>query len=204
MLESALPDTFVTERLRATRMAETHGPFVAAMHADVALMATMGGTRDAAASRRYLLQNTEHWSRHGFGMYVLNDRRSGALVGRAGLKRIASEAGAHDGAFAAEIAYAFVPSAWGLGYAGEIARALVAMGFGLLELPGMMATVLASNGASRRVLEKAGLRCAGQAPSATGEPKLRYELDRAQWQAGQPVATGSDRCGMPGGAAPER
>ena len=53
----------------------------------------------------------------------------------------------------AEIAYAFVPSAWGLGYAGEIARALVAMGFGLLELSSMTATVLASNGASRRVLE---------------------------------------------------
>ena len=42
----------------------------------------------------------------------------------------------------------------------------------------MTATVLASNGASRRVLEKAGLRCAGQASSVTGEPKLRYELGR--------------------------
>ena len=70
----------------------------------------------------------------------------------------------------AEIAYAFVPSAWGLGYAGEIARALVAMGFGLLELSSMTATVLASNGASRRVLEKAGLRCAGQASSVTVNP----------------------------------
>ena len=44
----------------------------------------------------------------------------------------------------------------------KIARALVAMGFGLLELSSMTATVLASNGASRRVLEKAGLRCAGR------------------------------------------
>ena len=111
-------------------------------------------------------------------MYVLNERGSGALIGRAGLKRVASEAGARDGASVAEIAYAFVPSAWGLGYAGEIARALVAMGFGLLELSSMTATVLASNGASRRVLEKAGLRCAGQASSVTGEPKLRYELGR--------------------------
>lgn len=153
---TGLPDAFVTERLRATRMTGTHGAFVAAMHADAALMATMGGTRDTAASRRYLLQNTEHWSRHGFGMYVLNERGSGALIGRAGLKRVASEAGARDGASVAEIAYAFVPSAWGLGYAGEIARALVAMGFGLLELSSMTATVLASNGASRRVLEKAG------------------------------------------------
>ena len=167
---TGLPDAFVTERLRATRMTGTHGAFVAAMHADAALMATMGGTRDTAASRRYLLQNTEHWSRHGFGMYVLNERGSGALIGRAGLKRVASEAGARDGASVAEIAYAFVPSAWGLGYAGEIARALVAMGFGLLELSSMTATVLASNGASRRVLEKAGLRCAGRASSVTVNP----------------------------------
>ena len=104
----------------------------------------------------------------------------------------------------AEIAYAFVPSAWGLGYAGEIARALVAMGFGLLELSSMTATVLASNGASRRVLEKAGLRCAGQASSVTGEPKLRYELGRGQWQEGESVSTGADLGGKPGGAAPER
>ena len=120
---TGLPDTFVTERLRATRMTGTHGAFVAAMHADAALMATMGGTRDTAASRRYLLQNTEHWSRHGFGMYVLNERGNGALIGRAGLKRVASEAGARDGASMAEIAYAFVPSAWGLGYAGDRPRA---------------------------------------------------------------------------------
>ena len=134
---------------------------------------------------------------------MLNERGNGALIGRAGLKRVASEAGARDGASMAEIAYAFVPSAWGLGYAGEIARALVAMGFGLLELSSMTATVLASNGASRRVLEKAGL-LRGPGVFRHGEPKLRYELGRVQWQEGESVSTGADQGGMPGGAAPER
>ena len=77
------------------------------------------------------------------------------------------------------------------------------MGFGLLELSSMTATVLASNGASRRVLEKPA--CAAR-PGVFrhGEPKLRYELGRGQWQEGESVSTGADLGGKPGGAAPER
>ena len=54
MLSALLPESFVTQRLRAERMTPTHLPFITGMHADAALMATMGGTRDATASRRYV------------------------------------------------------------------------------------------------------------------------------------------------------
>ncbi|WP_416373289.1 GNAT family N-acetyltransferase [Achromobacter insolitus] len=170
-----LPDAFQTARLQARRMDETHFSFVAAMHADERLMATMGGTRNTSASRRYLLQNIEHWAEQGFGMYVLTERASGLLAGRAGLKR--TQARGRD---EIEVAYAFLPGSWGMGYATEISRALLAMGFTRLSVDALAAVALEQNAASCRVLEKCGMRQIGRTGEG-GAEKRRYEITRVEW-----------------------
>ncbi|RIJ03820.1 N-acetyltransferase [Achromobacter sp. K91] len=175
MSAALLPDTFQTARLQARRMDETDFSFIAAMHADERLMATMGGTRTDSASRRYLLQNVEHWAELGYGMYVLADRASGALAGRAGLKRTQSR-----GCDEVEVAYAFLPASWGMGYATEIAQALLSLGFGRLPVEALSAVALEENAASCRVLEKCGMRQVGGA-GAGGAGKRRYEIRRAEW-----------------------
>lgn len=142
-------------------MSSTHLPFITAMHADAALMATMGGTRDATASRRYVEHNMLHWAEHGYGMYVLSERDSGALAGRAGLKLALS--GKIE---RIEIAYAFMPTCWGRGYASEITRALLALGFERLPVDALSAVAIQANAASLRVMENAG--CAGSRPPAKG------------------------------------
>lgn len=187
MSSALLPESFVTARLRAERMSQTHLPFITAMHADTALMATMGGTRDAASSRRYVQHNLLHWAEQGYGMYVLTERDSGALAGRAGLKLATS-----GSVERVEIAYAFQTACWGRGYASEITRALLALGFERLPVPGLSAVAVQANAASLRVMEKCGLHWI----ETTGEGdarKLRYEILRGQWQA---LAPGQ----APGGA----
>lgn len=179
-----LPDTFQTARLHARRMEEADFPFIAAMHADERLMATMGGTRSESASRRYVLQNVEHWAEQGYGMYVLADRASGALAGRAGLKR--TQARGRD---EVEVAYAFLPASWGRGYATEIAQALLALGFGRLPVDALAAVAMEGNAASCRVLEKCGMRQIG-ATGEGGAGKRLYEILRAEWSAAD-AATGS-------------
>ncbi|AHC48470.1 putative acetyltransferase [Achromobacter xylosoxidans NBRC 15126 = ATCC 27061] len=177
MPSALLPESFVTRRLRAERMSSTHLPFIAAMHADAALMATMGGTRDATASRRYVEHNMLHWAEHGYGMYALSERDSGALAGRAGLKLALS--GKIE---RVEIAYAFLPTCWGRGYASEITRALLALGFERLPVDALSAVAIQANAASLRVMEKCGMRWI----ETTGEGearKLRYEIRRQQWRA---------------------
>ncbi|AMG39813.1 GNAT family N-acetyltransferase [Achromobacter xylosoxidans] len=177
MPSALLPESFVTQRLRAERMTPTHLPFITGMHADVALMATMGGTRDATASRRYVEQNMLHWAEHGYGMYVLTERDSGALAGRAGLKLALS--GKIE---RVEVAYAFPPSCWGRGYASEITRALLALGFERLPVDALSAVAVQANAASMRVMEKCGMNWI----ETTGEGearKLRYEIRRQQWRA---------------------
>lgn len=177
MPSALLPESFVTRRLRAERMSQTHLPFVTAMHADAALMATMGGTRDATASRRYVEHNMLHWAEHGYGMYVLTERDSGALAGRAGLKL------ARSGRIErVEVAYAFTPACWGRGYASEITRVMLALGFERLPVDVLSAVAVQANAASMRVMEKCGMRWI----ETTGEGevrKLRYEIRRQQWQA---------------------
>ena len=56
-----------------------------------------------------------------------------------------------------EIGYRLLPQAWGMGFATEGARALVAYAFGTLKLDRVVAVTHPDNGASQRVLAKAGL-----------------------------------------------
>lgn len=178
MPHAVFPDAFLTPRLRAQRMRQGHLPFITQMHADAGLMETMGGTRDAAASRLYVAQNVAHWIEYGYGMYVLEDRDTGAMNGRAGLKYTVS---GDQGAI--ELAYAFLPDCWGRGYAGEVAASLIEMGFELLPVDVLSAVALRSNVASRRVMEKTGLQYVGETAGDDARAKVRYEIRRVQWRA---------------------
>jgi RimJ/RimL family protein N-acetyltransferase len=61
------------------------------------------------------------------------------------------------GASVAALGYRLRASAWGRGYATEGARALVCRAFTELAVTRIVATTMAVNTRSRRVLEKAGL-----------------------------------------------
>lgn len=58
----------------------------------------------------------------------------------------------------AEVAYLFHPSVWGRGYASELVQASMEIGDNQLRLTEVHAFAQPQNGASRRVLEKAGLK----------------------------------------------
>jgi RimJ/RimL family protein N-acetyltransferase len=62
---------------------------------------------------------------------------------------------------AGELGYTIRRDCWGEGYATEVARLLVALGFERLGLERLGATCDPANAASARVLEKAGLRREG-------------------------------------------
>lgn len=92
------------------------------------------------------------------------------LRGRAGIRPLAVE-----GAPEMEVAYALARSAWGMGYAGEITRVLAVHGLGHLALPSLVGVVMNENGASRRVLERAGFTFEREVIHA-GQPCALYRL----------------------------
>ncbi|MDA3644764.1 GNAT family N-acetyltransferase [Saccharopolyspora indica] len=87
-----------------------------------------------------------------------------------------------------ELGYRLKTSVWGRGYATEGARALIRKGFAELGVQRVWAQTMAVNTASRRVLEKAGLRHVRTFHLHFDDPlpgtehgEVEYELLRPDW-----------------------
>ena len=115
-----------------------------------------------------------NYDRLGYGMFALEDRAAGRVVGFAGLVH---PGGQPD----AEIKYAFLRSEWGRGLASEAVPALLAHGASRHGLRRVIATVAPENLPSRRVLDKAGMTLVEQRRDGPSEI-LVYE-----WLAPSPT-----------------
>jgi RimJ/RimL family protein N-acetyltransferase len=88
--------------------------------------------------------------RPGFGLLHGSRRDDGAFVGGCGLFGVPDDD-------QIEIAYRLPVSQWGRGYATEMARAVLAHGFGTLKLVRVIGLTWPENVASQRVLEHIGM-----------------------------------------------
>ena len=138
---------------------------------DPEVMAFMGGPRTPEATDAYLERNLEHWVEYGFGIWMLREPDSGALIGRAGLRHILVEQTDE-----VELAYALLPQWWGRGLATTAARACVTIGREWVGLPSVVALVVPEHVGSRRVLGKAAL-VHERDVSHLGRPHLLYRTD---------------------------
>jgi ribosomal-protein-alanine N-acetyltransferase len=145
-------DSFSTARLDAERLMKDHWGDLRRMDQDECFMAELGGVRDEAGTRAYLERNLAHWAARGFGLWMLRDRDTGAVIGRALLRHLDV-----DGVDEVETGYGFLPDLWGRGLATEIARACVHIGREWLGLESVVGITLSTNTASQRVMSNAGL-----------------------------------------------
>jgi RimJ/RimL family protein N-acetyltransferase len=76
-----------------------------------------------------------------------------------------------------EIIYALRPRWWRQGLASELVPALLQFGFSTCGLQRLVATIRPENHASLRVVEKAGMHCAGEELGGEGILMLIYALD---------------------------
>lgn len=127
-----------------------------------------GPVGTVAGTESILRQFIAHQTSHGFGFWAVVDRRTGALIGDAGLARAASGE--------VEMGYTLGVPWWGRGIATEAASLCVAAARGPLGIPRLRALVEAPNTGSRRVLSKLGFLPAGVA-MAFGREHLVYRLE---------------------------
>jgi RimJ/RimL family protein N-acetyltransferase len=146
------PDCFATARLTAERLTPQHFDDIRAMDSDPAFMALLGGTRDEPQTLAYMAKNLQHWSDHGFGLWVLRDPHETRVAGRAVIRHLDVEETDE-----VELGYGFHPQYWRRGLATEIARALLRLGREALRLPTLVAITRHANVGSQRVLIKTGL-----------------------------------------------
>jgi RimJ/RimL family protein N-acetyltransferase len=112
-------------------------------------------TEDLAATRRVMDSLREHEGLHGFTLWPVDERDGERLVAIAGLAWVEGEG--PD----VEAAYLVRHDRWGRGYATEVLRAVLDIGRRQLGLDRIVALAYPENDASRRVMEKAGMRADG-------------------------------------------
>jgi ribosomal-protein-alanine N-acetyltransferase len=91
----------------------------------------------------------------GFAMWAVELKATGAYIGQSGCFPVGGRGPE------IELAYHFVPPAWGKGYATEAAVAALDHALGPAGLDRVIAIVFPENLASCRVVEKAGMRFEG-------------------------------------------
>jgi len=122
----------------------------------------------------------EEWERNGFGPWAAIEKATGRWVGRIGLNELPDWPGPHK----IEVGWELHQEFWGQGLATEGGRAGVRYGFETVGLERIISATMATNAASRRVMEKCGLGFQGELPMA-GTTVAWYAIDQADWQAGQ-------------------
>jgi ribosomal-protein-alanine N-acetyltransferase len=174
-----VPEQFRTERLQATPIGMSRLVELAEMNRDERVMVWLGG---AAASleetRSWIEEKAAHWRRYGFGVWVLDDAQTGALVGRAGLRHTDVQ-----GVDEVELLYALRPEFWGRGLATEAGAALLGIAFSVLDVPSVVAYTLPDNVRSRRVIEKLGFTYEREFPH-DDHLHVLYRVTAAQAHAG--------------------
>lgn len=115
-----------------------------------------------------------HWQMLGYGMFVVEERSTGAFLGRVGPL--------HPPWWpAVEIAWALAPAARGRGYATEAARAATGWAFAALPLDRIVSIIDPRNEPSRRVAERLGERLTEERFTPFHTPCEVWEIRRQDW-----------------------
>ena len=177
-----------TERLVLRRFTENDTDLLVELDSDPEVMYFVTGglaTPSEEIENEMLPAYLGYYERYaGFGFWAAIERSSGEFAGWFHF-RPESEDDPHQ----VELGYRLRRSVWGMGYATEGSRALIDKGFLELGVERVYATTMVVNVASRRVLEKAGLRYVRTFHQAWPYPiegaehgDVEYALRRAEWE----------------------
>ena len=141
-----------TARLVGAPPGEGDLGFLCALLGDRRVGETLGGVRGEEEVAEILAAHRAHWAREGFGYWIWRDRASGEPIARGGLSRASVQ-----GEPVVEVGWAVRPDPGGEGLATELGACSLQVA-ARLGIPQVVAYALPHNVASRRVMEKLGMR----------------------------------------------
>lgn len=183
--DAGIPDGcwLETERLALRRFTPDDLDWLVALYADEDVTRYLGGTKTRAQVEELLATRIlGYYEAHpGLGLWMTIERATGQSVGFHLLNHIQGES-------IIQVGYGLVTSAWGRGFATEMACPLLRYGFIDLKLARIAGMANLQNVASQRVLEKIGLQRHGERafphPAyAMQGPMAWFERDRSGWIA---------------------
>jgi RimJ/RimL family protein N-acetyltransferase len=147
--------TLTTDRLTIRALSLADWEAYAAAWGDPEMTRFIGGEpRDRTTSWGKFLQGIGLWSLFGYGFWSFTDRETGAFLGNGGLAQF--ERGIAGLAGHVEAGWAFVPAAWGKGYATEAMAAILAWADAHVDAREIRCIIDHDNTASQRVADKLG------------------------------------------------
>jgi RimJ/RimL family protein N-acetyltransferase len=174
-------DRVTTDRLIGRRPEPTDLPALQAIWTDHRIGEEQwpADLRTADDARRVLDGSIAHWERWGFGPWIVVERETMEVVGRAGVQhtRVA-------GRPEVEALWFLDPDRWGRGYATEIAREALRVAFDVLELDDLIAFTMTTNRPSQAVIGRLGFTFEREIEHA-GLPHLLYRLRREDASPGR-------------------
>ena len=124
-------------------------------------------------SWRNMAMHVGHWALRGHGMFAVDERASGQLIGRVGFY-------SPEGWHGVELGWAVGKQFMGRGYATEAARRCIDYAFTELSLDRLVSSIQADNVRSIRVAERLGMHRLEYTVELSGKEHLVYGIDRIQ------------------------
>lgn len=150
-----------TRRLWLRPMSQADLPALADLWAnpDVMRYLPTGEPRTEAETQVELTYMVDHWGRHGFGVWAVALKETGAFLGYCGLQYLHEERGgvsaeALQGGTDVEVIAGLAQAYWHQGIAPEATRAALRYGFEVVGLARIVAAIHPDNDASRHILRQ--------------------------------------------------
>jgi len=174
--------SFRTERLHLRMFRERDLDAYAAICADAEVMQHIGAGgpvgRDVAWRQMALFLG--EWTLHGHGMWAVERRADGRLIGRVGFLE-------PEGWPGCELGWLLARDAWGQGYAHEAARAAIACGREQLDLGELISLIRPDNRRSIALAERLGARLGSQMEFMGGQTLLYRHAAQAARRENPPA-----------------
>lgn len=149
-----VPREVRTQRLLLRRWLPADLEPFAALNADPRVSEYLPTVLSRQESDAFVAQAQAHFEQHGFGLWAVEIRDTGAFAGFVGLSTPRFQAHFTP---SVEIGWRFGAEHWGRGYATEGARAVIAFGLDVVGLEEIVSFTVPANTRSRRVMEKIGM-----------------------------------------------
>lgn len=159
-----------TPRLALRAWCDEDLPAFAAMNADTRVMKYFPAPLTQEESAAFFERIRREFTTKGFGLYAIERREDGMLLGFTGFHRVTFDGALHG---RIEIGWRLRADAWGKGYATEAARACLNMAAeqGIREI---VAFTTLQNTPSQRVMQRLGM-------------ERMYEFDHPALPSGHPL-----------------
>ncbi|MBX2834251.1 MAG: GNAT family N-acetyltransferase [Micavibrio sp.] len=129
-------------------------PF-ARLNADPLVMQYLPRVLDKKATKRHMKEFQKDFKKHGYGLYVIEEKETSEFVGFTGLHNVDFEASFTP---AVGLAWRIDYEYWGKGFGSEAARAVIDHAFNNLKLKELVAFTVYDNSRTIHLMEKMGFK----------------------------------------------